>query len=218
MKKFSILLLSTLVIAACGQTKAPRAAREVEQPPAAVMEKEAEAAEEYDAMIEDLEDAIKELMPSDEAKTAEDKAEEEEFEAMMKDLEKAMDELIPDGEAMKTEEVMEKEAMEVVKPAGGQYFAYSDGVIGNGDSAVLFFHASWCPMCKANDKNLKGFYGEGGVPLNTYKIDYDTASALKSQFGVVQQDTFVLIDGDGKPLKTISFPGKEAVRDIVNGR
>ena len=51
----------------------------------------------------------------------------------------------------------------------GTYTNYYNGVIGNGKSSVLFFHASWCPMCKANDTRLNDFYGAmkwGRIPEN----------------------------------------------------
>ncbi|MDA1208859.1 MAG: thioredoxin family protein [bacterium] len=99
----------------------------------------------------------------------------------------------------------------------GTYTSYYNGVIGNGEPAVLFFHAAWCPYCQKNDALLNNFYDTGDFPLSTYKIDYDTASELKSRFGVVQQDTFVVIDGAGNKVSSKSFPSEDALRAMIEG-
>ena len=103
-----------------------------------------------------------------------------------------------------------------VVQSSGKLTAYQEGVIGNGNSAVLFFHAQWCPYCLANEKRLNDWYSSGDYPISTYKIDYDTAIELKNQFNVVQQDTFILIDGSGKEVSRVSFPSETALKDIIN--
>lgn len=79
-----------------------------------------------------------------------------------------------------------------------------------GTKVVLFFHASWCPSCKGTDESLT----TAGVPagLTVVKVDYDTATDLKKQYGITQQHTFVQIDGDGKALATWS--GTKTGEDI----
>lgn len=99
--------------------------------------------------------------------------------------------------------------------AAPTYTAYQEGVIGNGREAVLFFHASWCPYCQAHDANLRSWLGSQDLERTVYKIDYDTALELRKQFDVVQQDTFILIDGEGNAVKTIIFPSESTLRDLV---
>ena len=98
---------------------------------------------------------------------------------------------------------------------GGEYMTYQDGVIGNGEESVLFFHAAWCPYCIANDASLDEWYQSEVFPVSVYKIDYDTATELKQRFGVTQQDTFIRIDGDGNEIKRIGFPSESALRDLL---
>jgi thioredoxin 1 len=95
------------------------------------------------------------------------------------------------------------------------YAVYHDGVIGNGRTAVLFFHASWCPECAAADALLVQWYGSMGFPLSTYKIDYDTATDLRARYGVTSQHTFVKIDGQGKALKTVIGPTNAALKTLL---
>lgn len=113
------------------------------------------------------------------------------------------------------EEVEEEKEEAVAPTASVGYAAYSDGVVGNGEPSLLFFYASWCPKCQTNDGLLTDAYDAGKGAISTYKVDYDTADALKEQFGVVQQDTFVLIDGDGNVVKTAAFPSKEELHSLI---
>lgn len=114
------------------------------------------------------------------------------------------------------------EDVEVIEGAEGaevasdtSYTEYSPGVIGNGKESVLFFHASWCPKCQENDGRLKDLFGSSDYPRSVYKIDYDTATDLKSQYGITGQDTFVVIDGNGKEIERTRFPTLEALRDLL---
>jgi len=68
-----------------------------------------------------------------------------------------------------------------------------------GSTVVYFFHASWCPDCKATDAALVA----DGVPdgLTVVKVDYDTATDLKKKYGVTTQHTFVAVDPEGMATK-----------------
>ncbi len=99
--------------------------------------------------------------------------------------------------------------------AGPEYGVYTEGVVGNGKTSVLFFHATWCPECKKADAELVKIYSAAGTKVSTYRVDYDTSGPLKQKYGVVTQHTFVLIDGTGKALKTVIGPSEEALQALV---
>jgi thioredoxin 1 len=65
---------------------------------------------------------------------------------------------------------------------------------------VLFFHAPWCPSCRATEENLTA--DPAGIPagLTIVKTDYDSSTDLKSTYGVTVQHTFVQIGSDGAML------------------
>lgn len=67
-----------------------------------------------------------------------------------------------------------------------------------GTKVVYFFHAGWCPSCRATEAAI----GETGVPdgLTVVKVDYDTETDLRKQYGVTQQHTFVQVDESGAEL------------------
>lgn len=121
-----------------------------------------------------------------------------------------------DNHEMAMEKQEDAPVKEVVKAEGsGEYTAYTDGVIGNGQTSVLFFHATWCPACKKNSGLLDSWYGAEDFPRSVYKVDYDTSAALKKQYGITGQDTFVLIDGNGKALERVTFPSQSALRALL---
>jgi thiol-disulfide isomerase/thioredoxin len=91
-----------------------------------------------------------------------------------------------------------------VAKAEGKYVDYKPELLSNADNnpVVLFFHASWCPTCKATEKSIadnQDAFKKTGITL--LKIDYDTATDLKKQYGVTSQSTFVKVDATGKQLK-----------------
>jgi thioredoxin 1 len=84
--------------------------------------------------------------------------------------------------------------------AKGRYISYEEytkdmAMAAKGASVVLFFHAPWCPDCKATDASLT----TDGVPdgLTVVKVDYDSMTELKQKYGITQQHTFVAVDAEG---------------------
>jgi len=158
--------------------------------------------EKEDAMMED--DAMKN---DDDAAMKKDEGMMQSSDAMMK----------KDEGMMQSSDAMMKKDEAAMEKSSAAYLAYSDGVIGNGKTSVLFFHASWCPSCRQGDKDLAGIYGKGNAKVNTYKVDYDTSTELKQRYGVTYQHTFVLIDGQGKALKTLQGASAAELAALING-
>ena len=134
------------------------------------------------------------------------------------DIANFFEDVIGDQDDTEPEAMMEEEeamAEEEVAAPTGVYMAYVDGVIGNGETSVLFFHAAWCPKCIANDAKLNSWYTSQDFPRSIYRVDYDTAVELKKQYGVVQQDTFVLIDGNGAKIDAASFPTDARLQGLL---
>lgn len=94
-----------------------------------------------------------------------------------------------------------------------------DAQLQDGATKVLFFHAGWCPYCKAHDQALQGWYAAGNVALSTHKIDFDSSLELRGRYGVVQQDTFVLVDGSGTKLQELTgFPSNASIQAMIGSR
>ena len=85
-------------------------------------------------------------------------------------------------------------------PATGAYVDYSSSVIASTTGTkLLFFHASWCPQCRALEADIK----KQGVPdgVTIIKVDYDTNQALRQKYGVTLQTTIVKVDDNGNLVK-----------------
>lgn len=81
-------------------------------------------------------------------------------------------------------------------PIEGAYLEYTDGVIeATPGPKVLFFHASWCPQCRELDEQLTAEGAPDG--LTVFKVDFDSRSDLRQQYGVTLQTTVVFVDDEG---------------------
>lgn len=82
----------------------------------------------------------------------------------------------------------------------GSYQPYSQQAFDDSQAQykLLFFHAPWCPQCRAIEKSTSG-----GIPADVaiFKVDYDTATALRQKYGVTIQTTVVLVGNDGNLIK-----------------
>mgnify|MGYP001806930100 CR=1 FL=1 len=81
----------------------------------------------------------------------------------------------------------------------GDYLDYYDGAIAETPGLkVLFFHASWCPKCRALDEDIEANAIPAGMTI--FKVDFDTETDLRQQYGVTLQTTIVYVDDDGELL------------------
>ncbi len=89
------------------------------------------------------------------------------------------------------------ETSEQVNPLG--YQDYDAEVVAQTEGKkILFFHATWCPTCRALDQNIKA----GVVPANLtiFKVNFDTENDLKKKHGVTYQHTLVQVGDNGEQL------------------
>lgn len=84
----------------------------------------------------------------------------------------------------------------------GQYVEYTQAAYdANADKKrVLFFHAAWCPTCKSADAEFNENVSEIPAGVVVMKADYDAEEALKTQYGVTYQHTFVQVDAQGNEI------------------
>jgi len=91
----------------------------------------------------------------------------------------------------------------MVKTAGS-YKDYSPETVAAefaaGNKVVLFFHATWCPFCKAANKAFLKNADQIPAGVTILKTDYDSSTELKQKYGVTYQHTFVQIDSNGNEI------------------
>ena len=82
----------------------------------------------------------------------------------------------------------------------GAYVEYSDSALQNAKGTrVLFFHAPWCPQCRAIDADIAKTTVPDGITI--IKTDYDSQQALRQKYGITLQTTFVAIDAKDNAIK-----------------
>lgn len=137
-------------------------------------------------------------------------------ETMMKDDMK--DAMTMSGEMMDQSgmDTMKKDEAKMMKPTG--YMNYDEmkvsEALASGQKVALFFHATWCPSCRALDKSISSEISSIPSDALIVKVDYDSSTEMKKKYGVTNQHTTVLIDKD---MNLISKKlGAKSVGEVLN--
>lgn len=81
------------------------------------------------------------------------------------------------------------------------YMSYSSDAFSSAlkskQNVVLFFSATWCPTCRALDKQIESNLSSIPSDAVILKVNYDDSTELKQKYGVTTQHTTVLIGSDG---------------------
>lgn len=118
-----------------------------------------------------------------------------------------------------TTTIVNENGEEVTVPATGAYVPYSAEAFANAEGRRwLFFHAGWCPQCRALEKDIE----QQGVPdgVTIFKVNYDSETALKKKYGVTLQTTVVEVDANGNEVqKFVAYddPTIQAVMNALGG-
>ena len=84
----------------------------------------------------------------------------------------------------------------------GSYEAYDPSKLAyakDGD-VILFFNASWCPTCRALDKDIKQNISSIPSGVTILNVNYDNSTDLKKKYGVTYQHTLVQVDANGNMI------------------
>lgn len=104
--------------------------------------------------------------------------------------------------------VVSPEVADAEVASAGAYLPYSADAVAtsNADRILLFFHATWCPSCKALDADIVKNAGTIPDGVAIYKVDYDTSTELKRKYGVTTQHSIIEINKSGEAQSSISHP------------
>jgi thiol-disulfide isomerase/thioredoxin len=123
-----------------------------------------------------------------------------------------------DDKMMKEGDTMSKDVMSKtgdVSTPQGLYTQYSVNTLAQNPTGtnIIFFHAPWCPTCKAGEADINANLDKIPENFQILKTDFDTSTALKQKYGVTSQSTFVKVDKDGNKISVGN--GFTKLSDIV---
>ena len=98
----------------------------------------------------------------------------------------------------------------------GSYEPYSLEKIlkAENNKLVLFFHANWCPTCRALDADIKSHLDN--IPEHTIilDVDYDSEVSLKQKYKVTIQHTLIQVDKNGEIIK--KWLGSPTLKSLIS--
>ena len=103
----------------------------------------------------------------------------------------------------------DKNAMNAFKPFTKEAFAAATA---EGKTTLVFFHAPWCPVCKAQEPKVLAHLNNDAKDVVAFKVDYDTNKALRQEMNVAKQSTLILYRG-AKELGRLSYKSDDASID-----
>jgi Thioredoxin len=97
---------------------------------------------------------------------------------------------------------------------GGLYLPYTPTALAQASgNIVLFFYASWSPASIATNKDITDKKDTLPKDLTIFRVSFDDADAMKQQYGVTDQQTFVQVTNTGELIK--KWRGANTLEDII---
>lgn len=97
---------------------------------------------------------------------------------------------------------------------GGLYLPYTPTALAQASgNIVLFFHASWSPASIATNKDITEKKDTLPKDLTIFRVSFDDADAMKQQYGITDQQTFVQVTNTGELIK--KWRGANTLSDII---
>jgi thioredoxin 1 len=102
-----------------------------------------------------------------------------------------------------------EEGMNAFKPFTKEAF---NAAAAEGKMTLVFFHAPWCPVCKAQEPKVQKHLDSDAKQVVALKVDYDTNKPLRQEMNVSKQSTLILFQG-AKEIARLSYKSDDASID-----
>lgn len=89
-----------------------------------------------------------------------------------------------------------------------------DEALADNQKILLGFHADWCHVCKANEPIIVS--GLENSDVVAFRINYDTAQDLKSQYGVTLQSTYIFLEGEKEVERKTGVLNETSFSELIN--
>ena len=103
------------------------------------------------------------------------------------------------------------------RPADSRYIDWDEAAFTDhtDDQRWLYFHADWCPNCRALNADIEANLDDIPTDVIIFKVDYDDNQDLKERYGVNRQTTVVSVDENGEQLESFLAVGSETLAALV---
>lgn len=99
--------------------------------------------------------------------------------------------------------------------AAGKYEEYSESSLASASGTrLLFFHAPWCPQCRALDADIVARGVPAGVTI--LKVDYDSSQDLRQKYDVTLQTTIVEVDESGQLVDKYVAYDEPSLQSVID--
>ena len=97
------------------------------------------------------------------------------------------------------------------------YVAWNEGAFeaSSTQQRWLYFHADWCPDCRALDADINANLSDIPDGVALFKVDFDDNQDLRQEYGVPRQTTIVAVDSAGVKTNEILATGSNRSLDSV---
>ncbi|MEP6907640.1 MAG: thioredoxin family protein [Pseudoxanthomonas sp.] len=85
-----------------------------------------------------------------------------------------------------------------------------------GRPVVVYFHADWCPTCRAQQPIVDKLSKEAAfTPVTIFEADFDTQTDLEKNLKVTQQSTFVVFKQGHEVTRSTGQTQEPAIRAVL---
>lgn len=76
---------------------------------------------------------------------------------------------------------------------------------------VLYFWASWCPICRAEEPKIQALIERSELAVTGFRVNFDTESAMKERYRVPYQHTTIILNSKGEEATRFTGPVSDDV-------